>query len=321
MGIQHVTAHYGIQHIAQIVHPEGNPPTDYLLLIGSGYVHNLIAFRIQNGVATLSPEHASALDVREPLLSIQQAMCQDLPQLVALLEAPETHQHNLSVFRCMEGQVVEEFCEERGWPNTTHAGIIMHDNVYYPTAEQAAQKGFDDIHADLRFAFELQRKAKADLLEAQQHLTRFRQHWQRLLLQRPELETPARREAYEYIHRHGGWICFEQLLDGPGELTAQDFERLTGRWQGLMLLWEGDLLIPVRVTRTKSIFLAAQRIFNVCYGQSPLWLRIQFAQLPVMLPDGRLMPVFDLFALDEDINDDMVEAARAVVENAWKTHR
>jgi len=53
----------------------------------------------------------------------------------------------LPVYTCEDGALIATFTDAYGWPNTTIDGIIMHDNTYFKTHQEAIDYGIAEYEA------------------------------------------------------------------------------------------------------------------------------------------------------------------------------
>ena len=116
MGWKNVKTHYRIEHTVRV--------QDGCIVIGNGYEPESLKVDAQGTlVGRYSGRTAS-------LLRYQAEMDDDPQQLQALVQAPDQFEAAIAVYTWVDGEIVERKCEEIGWPNITHDGDLMYNNVY-----------------------------------------------------------------------------------------------------------------------------------------------------------------------------------------------
>ena len=116
MGWKNVKEHYSIGHIVQVTHKG--------ICIGSPYIHDIIV--IADGRIVKRSERFGNADITR----YQNEMDADLATLRRLIDTPDTFTVSLPIFTYEGGDIVEEACEEYGYPNVTHAGHCMYENYF-----------------------------------------------------------------------------------------------------------------------------------------------------------------------------------------------
>ena len=118
MGWKKLKEHYKIGHIVQV--------TSKGVCIGSPYIHDFIV--IANGTPKWSnPRRVSSND---DLARYFAEMNSDLSKLQELIDAPDEFENSITVYSYDGATIIEKKCEKLGWPNITHDGEIMHDNLF-----------------------------------------------------------------------------------------------------------------------------------------------------------------------------------------------
>lgn len=128
MGWKKFKEKYGIKHT---VHISGGK-----LHIGSAYVSNLVSVDLKTG--KLVENSSFRRFVPENYKELYSANEQ---QILAILASEDRFEKKLPVFTVADGKLVEDFCEKYGWPNVTHSGWLMYDNVWFKTKEEALDHG------------------------------------------------------------------------------------------------------------------------------------------------------------------------------------
>jgi hypothetical protein len=123
MGWKALKEAFGIEHHVH-VSKEG-------VCIGSGYIPNIVT--VNGTTGELEENSAFSSFVREKYPALREA---SPAELLALVQAPDVFSASIPVYTYKDGEIVEEFCETPGWPNTTHAGNMMYENSHSTDKEK-----------------------------------------------------------------------------------------------------------------------------------------------------------------------------------------
>lgn len=117
MGWKNVKEHYKIGHIVQV--------TEQGICIGSPYISNLICIRYGKPTwGKLGP--SSNADLARYFSEMEA----DPAKLKALIDTPDTFEKSIFVYTYDGSEIQEKQCEEFGWPNVTHDGLLMYENTF-----------------------------------------------------------------------------------------------------------------------------------------------------------------------------------------------
>ena len=116
MGWKNIKQHYRIEHIVQM--------RDGDFHIGSPYISDIIVVN-PNGVTK-----KRFTDSMEPLARYQREIDESAFVFTELLRSEDQFDNNIVVYTYKDDIVIEEKCEELGWPNLTHSGKIMYENTF-----------------------------------------------------------------------------------------------------------------------------------------------------------------------------------------------
>ncbi len=180
MGWKNVKEHYGITHYVQV--------SDKGICIGSGYVHDLIVIspadmprnwydradrtetKIGHNISILRPTY---LGRGEPFDGIVKAMADDPAKLRELIDTADTFAASITVYTYdYDGNIIEKQCEELGWPNVTHDGMMMYENHVFETRREAVRKAREEMSAWVKNAKEHVASAERDLQERRDRLAK-----------------------------------------------------------------------------------------------------------------------------------------------------
>lgn len=146
MGHKVLKEYYDIKYIVAIYNKEGLGPC---VCIGSCYVHDLVAISIKDCKIKYSCIVKPGENSEIGQLAARIAEDAKTGVIRALLDEPDTFARSLPVFTTDKWAVKAAFCEEYGWPNTTHDGEIMYENTYFQTRAEAYAYLLRDTKAGL----------------------------------------------------------------------------------------------------------------------------------------------------------------------------
>ncbi len=148
MGWKNVKEHYRIAHSVTIKDEwddfSRKPTGHKLLCIGSQYCHDLITVNLTTwkfGKALSGPLR------NEDLQRYWDEMHADLDKIRALVEQPDTFEKSIVVYTYDGGDIVEKFCEEPGWPNVTHDGLMQYENTFSTDREYIIERARSNAEA------------------------------------------------------------------------------------------------------------------------------------------------------------------------------
>ncbi len=163
MGWKAIRDHYGIEHIVQV--------TSAGICIGSGYIHDLIV--VANGVRDRSHDN-DRFGVRRKeggeLGRIMDEMDADPAKLAELAACADTFDRSLTVYTYDGGAILEKQCEELGWPNVTHDGLIQYENTFSPDRDLVRQWAIKSAKAGVEWRREAVAEAEKKLADVMSSL-------------------------------------------------------------------------------------------------------------------------------------------------------
>ena len=124
MGWKNVKEHYRIGHIVCV--------TEKGICIGSSYIHDIIVI---NPDGALAKQYDRGSAVNTDLGRYQSEMLEDPEKLRELINTPDTFERSLTVYTYQNGDILEKQCEEYGYPNVTHDGMVMYENRFHQDKE------------------------------------------------------------------------------------------------------------------------------------------------------------------------------------------
>ena len=162
MGWKSIKEHYKIGHIVQV--------TSKGICIGSGYIHDIIVIDKDTG-AVIKPYLKDGWSSNDDLLRYQSEMDGDPEKLKELVFQEDTFEKNIPVFTFDGAEIIQEFCEELGWPNLTHGGNIMYENTYSQDVEQVIKWAKKEAEAIIKNSQCRIQEIKNDLSRHQERLS------------------------------------------------------------------------------------------------------------------------------------------------------
>lgn len=124
MGWKSVKDHYQIGHIVC--------NCDEGIAIGSSYIPKLIVIGVDGTFSTKS-DLAGNSDLERYRIE----MLSDMDKLLELVRQEDSFERSIPVWTYDGSEIIEKHCEELGFPNVTHDGWVMYDNMYFGTFEEA----------------------------------------------------------------------------------------------------------------------------------------------------------------------------------------
>lgn len=140
MGWKTLKTRFNIVHIVQVT-PEG-------ICIGSQLIHDIMVVSTQGELT----KGVDRWTTDENLLRYQAAFAADPQALRDAVLAQDTFERDIPVYTFDGAQIIEEQCEELGWPKVTHAGNLMYENRYFADQHLAIEKAISEARAGLSLA-------------------------------------------------------------------------------------------------------------------------------------------------------------------------
>ena len=158
MGWKNVKEHYRIGHIVHV--------TEEGICIGSPYINNIIVINKDGSLAKLYADGRGNND----LMRYQSEMLADRAKLIELVNTPDTFERSLTVYTYENADILEKQCEEYGWPNVTHDGMIMYENKFSPDKIITIMRAKHNAAAGVRLVSDQVRDVEEQLKKRQSWL-------------------------------------------------------------------------------------------------------------------------------------------------------
>jgi hypothetical protein len=160
MGWKSLKEAYGITHIVKV--------EDDGIKIGSAYVGDLLTVKPDGTVIRSS----ILTNDQGPLSQVLEAMEEDRARLLEHLRATDVFERSLPVWTYENGRILELACEEHGWPNVTHDGRLMYENLFFEKREDAVTAAIRNAEYAVEGWTENVERAENDLAEKRARLAR-----------------------------------------------------------------------------------------------------------------------------------------------------
>lgn len=138
MGWENIKERYAIQHLIQV--------TDAGICIGSGYIHNLIVIA-PNGTLIKRYDGAGG---NAQLQRYQLEFDANPAALSQAALSPDVFSVSIPVYTYQGASILEKFCEVPGYPNVTHDGLLMYENMYSVDRDKVVKWAQDNAKARLK---------------------------------------------------------------------------------------------------------------------------------------------------------------------------
>lgn len=159
MGWKNVRDYYKIEHIVQV--------TDKGLCIGSHYIHDLIVVGLDGKILK---SYDNTWTDNPDLSRYMKEFKEDPEKLADLITTPDTFLKSVSVWTYQNGTAISKFCEEPGYPNVTHEGELMYENVFFKTKEEAVAAARKNYQSEIRIREEILEQKQKELKEYEKDL-------------------------------------------------------------------------------------------------------------------------------------------------------
>lgn len=169
MGHKALKEHYRIEHSVCV--------TDKGICIGSPYIHDIIILG-SSGNIIKSYDGLSNGELKRYMEEFRD----NPPKLRDIIQSRDAFHASIPVYTYDGGDIIERMCEAVGWPNVTHDGYIMYDNMYSTDRLKVLRWAKDNAEAGIQSSTdrieELKSKIKdseSRLLECKLDLTKLNQ--------------------------------------------------------------------------------------------------------------------------------------------------
>lgn len=144
MGWKNLKERFRIGHTVQV--------TQAGICIGSAY-HDIIVVG-NDGVFKKRYGDQGYYATNPDLLRYQQEMDAAPADVLAAINTPDQFSASLTVWTYSGSDIIKKHCEQYGWPNLTHDGLMMWENTYFVDREEAVKAALRNSLAGLTMAVE-----------------------------------------------------------------------------------------------------------------------------------------------------------------------
>lgn len=173
MGWKALKEGFNIQHFVTI--------TEAGICIGSPYIHNIIVVG-KDGVIT----KRDAGRANEDIARYQREIDADPARVRQLIEAEDHFERSILVYTYSGSQVLEKYCEETGWPNVTHDGEMMYENMFSTDKAQVVAWAKKDLEAGISIVTRSLADVEERKKELEELLAKDKEGLKQLMLEYPE---------------------------------------------------------------------------------------------------------------------------------------
>jgi len=132
MGWKALKEKFKIEHIVQV--------TSKGICIGSPYVHELAVINVEIGNIVVHKTFPEFLERFYPALLLTSK-----DEIFDLIKVSDSFEDSITVFTYKGSEIIEKRCETLGWPNITHDGCLMYDNMYSTNRDLVIKWAQEDV--------------------------------------------------------------------------------------------------------------------------------------------------------------------------------
>lgn len=137
------------------------------ICIGSGFIQDLVTINLITGQVSADTTFPDFLPEEYP------ALHSALPEAVlAAINAKDQFSAFIPVFTYSGSKIIEKQCEQLGWPNVTHDGEVMYENMFSPDREQVVRWALNNLQQIVKFEKEVVSRMERELGEARAQLAK-----------------------------------------------------------------------------------------------------------------------------------------------------
>lgn len=162
MGWKSLRDHYDITHLLQV--------TSSGIVIGSPYIPDIVTIDTSTGVVSVDYIHETFLSNNYPILESAPP-----DEILALLAEEDQFEQSIPVFTYEGAEIHELLCEKPGYPNLTHDGFLMYDNMFSTDRKLVAKWAIDNAIAEVEWAKRDASNCRTNLANAEARLAHHEQ--------------------------------------------------------------------------------------------------------------------------------------------------
>lgn len=181
MGWKSIKDHYKIEHIVTC--------SNGVINIGSSYILDIISISADGKI--LKPMYAKELSPNADIRRIYREMAGDPVTLARLAQQQDVFSAKIPVYTYSGGEVLEKYCEAVGWPNVTHDGLLMYENMFFPTWSDALKLAIENANAFIALTEHELAEIESETIKTRERL----EDWKSKLLALLTLQRKKERQA------------------------------------------------------------------------------------------------------------------------------
>tara|TARA_B100002049_G_scaffold237336_1_gene228317 strand:+ start:4756 stop:5262 length:507 start_codon:yes stop_codon:yes gene_type:complete len=153
---------FGIKHIVCV--DGGN------INIGSGYVNDLVKISIESGFVRENETFERFLKENYPKLREASQS-----EILSVIQERDVFGKSITVYTYDDEGIYTKQCEELGYPNVTHCGMLMYENKFSTDAEKVKAWFLDNIDIAIKWEQEHIEKLQREIAESRVALEKYKQ--------------------------------------------------------------------------------------------------------------------------------------------------
>ena len=164
MGWKNIKEHYKIGHLMHKTR-DGN------IQIGSPYISDLITVYPNGGVKI----GRLGIEDNKELQRYVDEMVNDVDKLVELYNTPDKFEKSIPVYYYDDnrGEIITTYCEEFGWPNNTHDGLLMY-STYFDNIDDLLEYEKPSFERILKYEEDMLENTKKELIVCENNITKYK---------------------------------------------------------------------------------------------------------------------------------------------------
>jgi hypothetical protein len=166
MGWKNVKERFNIDYIVAV--------EDGKILIGTPYIHDIASIDMATGAVSDKKGWHFIKEHCPDLLFATDA------EMLALINEPDTFSQSLPVYTYEGGEILEKQCEEYGWPNITHDGMVMYNNNFFKEKDDAIETAIRNARARIGLFTDMISQRAKEIVDASIKLQKERANLERL---------------------------------------------------------------------------------------------------------------------------------------------
>lgn len=180
MGWKAIKEHYNIGHFISN-YPEG-------ICIGSPLVYDIIVIDPETG--RIKKRYAggtwSKSASNKDLTRYQAEFDTDPAKLLELIKQNDIFERSIPVYTYDNGDILEKFCEEIGYPNITHDGQMMYDNTFSTDKNKVIFWAKRNAASGIKNCAQNVKRIKSDLEKMEAYLKKEKSYLKKLKINYPK---------------------------------------------------------------------------------------------------------------------------------------